>query len=437
MATNVLRDGQKDGNKHSTQKQISFGAGPDIVPWCSGLKIVITGGCGFLGLHIARLLYMESSDVYITLMDIKPLNIDMMTFITGQTTNGARLHHCKGSVLVRDNLRKAFKDADIVIHCADKSEKKISSDINEMMQRVNIEGTENVVHFCKLSGVKCLVNVGTIFQAIYNGIPYQEGIHEDTPIREGAELIMDTLGTSKNIAEKKVLDANGELTGGEKPEEKRKSEEKKKTEEKMQHFSRGISEERILYTCSIRTPPLYGENDTTLIPSAAYVANKFFGCYPRIGKKSVHMNVMYVENAAHAIVCAARKLTEKGDKVGGKFYYVTDDTKFTNYSDFFGHFLDQLGYRVNLNVRLPVKLVTFWLYMILTILVFVMIFFDVREMAGLLLRYHHQAKVLTVSHSFSREKARRVLGYEPIITFELASNKSLNYYFREHIYRRN
>lgn len=389
-------DTETDGNRHSARPICS---GLDIIPWCSGKKIVITGGCGFLGLHVARLLYKEASDVHITLMDITTITDDIMRFITGTATCGRPVHHYHGSVLAISDLTKAFDKASLVIHCAAKSDLRMDRHINREVEAINVEGTANVVKVCQSAGVEALINIGSIFQVIRDSVSKQEGINETVSVIESDELVMDTFGHSKNKAERTVLDANANGT---------------------------------LYTCSVRCPPLYGENDTALIPSAAWVASKFMGYYPRIGKRSVKMSVMYVENAAYAVICAAKKLVNKRERntVGGNFYYVTDDTEHVNYSDFFGHYLCHLDYDVRLGIRIPVKLVTFWLYLLLVVLVFLMIFFDFREMAGLILKYQRQAKILTISHSFSRDKAKRDLNYDPPISSDLAFKKSHNYYVR-------
>ena len=374
---------------------------PSKKPWCSGLHIVITGGCGFLGLHIARLLYNESREVYITLLDKEPIRNDVMKFITGNIGNGHRINYCNGNVLIRSDLKRAFKDANVVIHCAVKDDSRMDQDNNREMEKINSIGTENVIQACLTCKVQALIFVGSIFQVLRHGIKNQEGINEDPSFEPciDEELILDTYGHSKNDAEKMILDANGGNQG-------------------------------MLYTCSIRCPPLYGENDTSLIPSAAWASNRLMGYYPRVGSPSVKMTVMYVENAAHALLCAAKRLMDKRTRsfVGGKYYYVTDDTPQTNYSDFFGQFLSQIGYNVKLGIRIPIKLINLWLYLILVGLVFLIIFFDFRNIAALILKYQHQAKILSISHTVSRDKAKRELNYKPIVAPDLAFQKSVVYY---------
>ena len=374
--------------------------------WCSGLSVVITGGCGFLGLHVARLLYNESNEVYITLMDKEPIRNDVMRFITGTVGNGHRVQYCHGNVLVRADLKRVFEDANVVIHCAVKGDSIMDNDSCKETEHVNVTGTENVVQACVACKVQALVFVGSIFQVLRDGVKNQEGICEKPSFepRITDELVLDTYGHSKNEAEKMVLSANGAGEG-------------------------------TLHTCSIRCPPLYGENDTSLIPSVAWaskVSSRLIGYYPRIGSPNVKMTAMYVENAAHALLCAAKKLMDKKSKgiVGGNYYYVTDDTPHTNYSDFFGRFLSRLDYNVKLGVRIPVLVISFWLYLILVGLIFLMIFFDFRNIAGLVLKYQHQVKILSISHTVSRDKAARELQYRPIVTPDLAFQKCIGYYVK-------
>lgn len=402
-------DTENDGNSPPKRNQ-RLAAPPDPLvaqprrirtrTWCSGLRFVITGGSGFLGRHIARALYKEADDVHIVLMDPVPMaNETTLSFIMADRVDGYGVRQNHQSILIKQHLDDNFRDADVVIHCAAAKEStKIGS--NKEMHRIAVEGTLNVVEACKKSkSVKVLIYAGSIFQLIKRDEPNQENIKEDMVIKESDELVMDYYGHTKNKAEKMVLNANGY--------------------------------QRRLYTCSIRCPPIYGENDTSFIPSVTWAAKTLLGHYPQLGSPYVKMTAIYVENAAWAYVCAAKQLLGRSSRVevGGEPYHITDDTPVESYSSFFKRFLVPLNFKC-LQIRLPLKLITFWLYLLIVYMIFLKVIFQLPTEAGFVLKFHRQVKILSISHSLSREKAESYLQYQPIVPFDHALDQSLRYYHR-------
>ena len=402
MATEETSDIERDGHSSSKYKNTSenkkkVAAKQDRDCLC-GMKVVITGGCGFLGLHLARLLYQKVQDIHIMLFDKSPADEAAMNFITNGVPNGDRVSYGgrHNDIMILEHLNAAFQDADVVFHCAAITSSCAKIDFNKKMQRVNVEGTANVVKACQRQGVRALVFTGDLAQVLRSGLCVQEGITEDVIVRDHEELVMDHFGRSKTEAERKVLQANGFKT--------------------------------TLYTCSIRCPPLYGENDTTFLPNAFWAAEKFYKYFPLIGHPSVKMTAMYVENAAWGHICAAKKLLDENARlrVGGQFYYVTDDTPSESYSDFFKRFLSSLGYRT-LPIRLPVLLLTCFTYLMVVLIVFLVAVFQYKSL-GRALNYRRQLKMLSTSHTVSREKARTELDYEPHVPFDEAFKQSSRWY---------
>ena len=361
-------------------------------------NVVITGGCGFLGLHLARLLYQKVQGIHIMLFDKSPADEAAMNFITNGGYNEDRVSYSgrHNDITIPEHLNAAFQDADVVFHCAAIASSCAKIDFNKKMQRVNVEGTANVVKACQRQGVRALVFTGDLAQVLRSGLCVQEGITEDVIVRDHEELVMDHFGHSKTEAERKVLQANGFKT--------------------------------TLYTCSIRCPPLYGENDTTFLPNAFWAAERFCKHFPLVGHPSVKMTAMYVENAAWGHICAANKLLDENARlrVGGQFYYVTDDTPSESYSDFFKRFLKYLGYNV-LPIRLPVLLLTCFTYLMVVLIVFLMAFFRYKSPSRVF-NYRRQLKMLSTSHTVSRERARTELDYEPHVQFDEAFRKSSRWY---------
>ena len=398
MSDTEERDGHSSSKYKSTSENKKKVAATRDRDCLCGMKVVITGGCGFLGLHLARLLYQKIRDVHIMLFDKNPADEAAMNFITNGVSNGERVSYGgrHNDIMILEHLNAAFQDADIVFHCAAITSSSAKIDFNKKMQRVNVEGTANVIKACQKQGVRALVFTGDLAQVLRSGLFIQEGITEDVIVRDHEELVMDCFGRSKNEAERKVLQANGFNT--------------------------------TLYTCSIRCPPLYGENDTTFLPNAFWAAERFWKYFPLVGHPSVKMTAMYVENAAWGHVCAAKKLLDKNTKlkVGGQFYYVTDDTPSESYSDFFKRFLRYLDYRV-LPIRLPVLLLTCFTYLMVVLTVFLMAIFQYKSL-GRVLNYRRQLQMLSTSHTVSREKARTELDYEPHVAFDEAFRQSSQWY---------
>ena len=114
------------------------------------MKVMVTGGSGFLGSHVADALTRAGHDVVI--FDLRPSSYAQptQTAWTGDITNG-------------DNLMKAAEGCDVIYHMA------ALADINEAMNRpaetvrVNILGTLNVLEAARATGVSRVVLASSIY----------------------------------------------------------------------------------------------------------------------------------------------------------------------------------------------------------------------------------------------------------------------------------
>ena len=371
---------------------------------CGGkYRIAITGGQGFLAQHVAKCLSIKTQErrwpqewieAEIHLLD----RVDKHAFHLVHDKDDCLKSH-RVNILDTTLLDKAFSEIQphIVIHCAGITEGCKLVDRQEMT-RCNVDGTRNVVKACKAHGVTALVYCGSLAQVL-TGKADQEGINEDTDDSLGkGELLHDVYGSSKAKGEKIVLDANGTLCGNEKT----------------------------LHTCSLRLPPLYGENDKTLVPLAISAADKFNGHLPLCGNKSVKITVAYAGNAAWAVVCAAREMSKSTTckAVGGKFYYITDDSPTACYADFFQQFgIKTTKYVVPANLLLVLVYLMAMLNVLATAIMKIKFPTDV-------VNYHRLIKILAVSHTVSSRRAKSSLGYRPLYQFEEAKVNSRQYYIR-------
>ncbi|MEM3675302.1 MAG: NAD-dependent epimerase/dehydratase family protein [Candidatus Methanomethyliaceae archaeon] len=116
------------------------------------MKVLITGGAGFIGSHIAEALAKKGYEVII-----------FDNFSTGSQENIKNFSCLKnikvidGDVLDQDLLLSAIKGADVVSHQA--AQLEIGSAINDSIKdaRLNIEGTINVLEAAKKAGVKKVI----------------------------------------------------------------------------------------------------------------------------------------------------------------------------------------------------------------------------------------------------------------------------------------
>ena len=105
-------------------------------------KILITGGAGFIGSHLAQVLFEYGFEVRSFDLKSSPReNIDSV----------------QGNILDRDSLGKAIKGCDAVIHLAAQISVPRSLDYPEETMEINVVGTENVLDLAKKHGIKRII----------------------------------------------------------------------------------------------------------------------------------------------------------------------------------------------------------------------------------------------------------------------------------------
>lgn len=365
----------------------------------SKIIVLITGGSGFLAFHIAKLIHSHWRNVQeIRLFDPVAPEKTQITSITGYSTSPSKpkVSYFPGDVLNNDSLLSSFVKVDVVIHCAAIVENG-SVFSRRKMKKVNIEGTRNVIQACFDCGVRGLVFTGSTAQAFRSTKTKVVKFDEANDFPSEGELLFPYYGGTKNAAERLVLEANGQLG----------------------------KDQVKLYTCSLRCPPMFGENDKTVAPTALRAAKRCCGYYIPITKSSVTIQCLYVGNSAWAHVCAAQRLLDEHTRVsvGGSFYYIGDHSPVCNMTHFVAQFLTPMGYRVA-PIRVPYFLMLLLAYFIeFLVLVFALVRIELKLMLN-----RGAVHYMKLSHSFSWEKARRDLQYEPLFSHDTALVKSVEYY---------
>ena len=125
----------------------------------------ISGGAGFLGLHLARRLLADGNDV--RTLDVAPLDDAGLE---------RYVQELRGDIRDRDRVRELVTGADVVVHAAAALPIQASRD---SIRSVNVAGTENVLQEAREAGVRRVVFISST--AVY-GVPEKHPIEEDDPL---------------------------------------------------------------------------------------------------------------------------------------------------------------------------------------------------------------------------------------------------------------
>lgn len=316
---------------------------------------LVTGGAGFLGTHLARALLARGHRVHV--LDLMKPDFDH-----------ERLRFFRGDLRCYEDVLKATTGVDTVFHTASIVNllSFYSAKTRKESYDVNVGGTENVIRACRESGVRRLIYTSS------NNVAFDgrniELVDESLPY---PEKYVDLYSETKSLAERKVLAANG-------------------TE--------------ALLTCAIRPSGIYGPGEMLFLPRV--IARCDDGLLRvRAGHGEAKSDYSYIDNVVHGHLLAARKLSP-GSSAAGQAYFINDGEHPKNF-EFFRPVIEDLGlpFPERLIPALPLKVVAV-----------------MGEIAHWLLKTPRPGFTLievlkaSVNHPCSIEKARRDLGYEPLVS---------------------
>lgn len=130
-------------------------------------KVLVTGANGFLGSWLTRALVDQGHDVYALVRK----NSDLSEL------EGIHCKYLYGDVTDILSLLEAFKDMDSVFHLAGVIAYKKSQ--RALMQKVNVDGTANVVQVCREHKVRRLVYLSSV-TAIGAGYSKEQILNEES-----------------------------------------------------------------------------------------------------------------------------------------------------------------------------------------------------------------------------------------------------------------
>ena len=236
------------------------------------MKVLVTGGGGFLGSAICRQLLARGDDV----------TAYQRSAAAGLESLGIRV--VRGDINDTEWLKTATRGADAVIHTAAKA--GLSVNFADFYS-ANVSGTQSVLQACHDNGIRKLV---------FTSSP--SVVHADGDIEGGDESLpypasyRSPYPQTKALSEQMVLAANG-------PE---------------------------LRTVALRPHLIWGPGDNHLLPNLLERAKRGKLRLPGPDKL---IDSVYIDNAASAHLLALDKLGSDPQRVGGKVYFISNDEPVT------------------------------------------------------------------------------------------------------------
>ncbi|MBG0788735.1 MAG: NAD-dependent epimerase/dehydratase family protein [Anaerolineaceae bacterium] len=130
---------------------------------------LITGGAGHLGNVLTRELLERGEKVRVLVLPGEDI----------QSLEGLDIDIVKGNILDRESLKAAMQDVSVVFHLA--SLVSITEDGSNLLEKVNVDGTQNVIDVAKEMGVKQLIYTSSIhaLERVPEGVPIDESLAFD------------------------------------------------------------------------------------------------------------------------------------------------------------------------------------------------------------------------------------------------------------------
>ncbi|MBP3960046.1 NAD-dependent epimerase/dehydratase family protein [Gemmata sp. G18] len=232
------------------------------------MKAVVTGGGGFLGGAVVRLLRQRGDSVRSFTRSAYPWLDEL------------GVEQVLGDLASTEAVERAVEGCDVVFHVAAKA--GVWGRYSDYFD-TNVTGTQNVIAACKKLGIRRLVYTSTP-SVVHEGKD-NEGANESLPY---SKHFYTYYSETKAKAEKAVLAANGSD----------------------------------LATVSLRPHLIFGPGDPHLIPRI--IASARAGKLKRIGSRPVKVDVTYIDNAAQAQLDAADRL-DLGTPPAGKAYFISNN----------------------------------------------------------------------------------------------------------------
>ncbi|KAF2467529.1 uncharacterized protein BDR25DRAFT_266984 [Lindgomyces ingoldianus] len=350
-------------------------------------KLLITGGCGFLGHHIVNLVVERHPSTRIHVLDLhtnsnrNPSSI--VSYHNGDITDAAAL----GSLVSRIK-------PDAIIHTASPH----FNAKNDIHYRVNVDGTKNLLKAAQDAGVKAFVYTSSA-SVILDHKTELVNADETWPLVAG-DAQPEYYTTTKAYAETAVLSANRSPAN--------------------------------FLTSAIRPAGIFGEGDVQLLPKMVTAFRKNQSKF-QVGANDNLFDFTYVKNVAHGHLLAVQALLHTHrmlptipldtEKVDGEAFFITNGQPV-----YFWDFARAVWHEAG--DRLPLSSVWHlgqdFAFLIGGTLEW--IFWCLGKTPNLT---RQQVKYSTMTKYHSIEKARRRLGYSPIVDLDDGVRRGVQFILEE------
>ena len=132
-------------------------------------KIVITGGCGFIGSHIVEYFFNKYNKANIIVLDKITYAASLKNLNNLKKSNRLKIY--KNDILNFKLIKKITKNTDLLIHAAAESHVDNSFRLNDDFIKTNVLGTKNILQACKENKVSKILHISTdeIYGEIFKG----------------------------------------------------------------------------------------------------------------------------------------------------------------------------------------------------------------------------------------------------------------------------
>lgn len=155
------------------------------------MKVLVTGADGLLGGNLVRELLNRNYQVGAFVFEESQ----------AKTIEGLPIERFSGNILDFEKVKNVVVNYDYVVHCA--ASTSMFPPRSEAVNKVNIDGTKNIIKACELNGVKRMIYVGTA-NSFGSGTTAQLGV--ETNAYEAGKYGLDYMD-SKYKAQQVVLQA--------------------------------------------------------------------------------------------------------------------------------------------------------------------------------------------------------------------------------------
>jgi sterol-4alpha-carboxylate 3-dehydrogenase (decarboxylating) len=366
-----------------------------MTPLDSNRTALVTGGSGFLGRHLVELLLEHGYRVIV--VDLKSFPFEEYAdkdFVADMRHRVFEVQVDVGNHEALRNALRSYSSIDVVFHCATASPTATNARNRQLMEHVNIQGTEQVIRLCRERGIRHLVYTSSA-SVVFAG---RDLVNVDEKTAPVVHKDVDFYTYTKRMAEQLVR-TNATRAATEK-------------------------EASVLYAVALRPSGIFGEYDPLFVPTLLMRARQGRMKYI-IGSGRNAMDWTYVKNVAEAHYLAAEAMMKDENdarRLSGQAYFITNADP-RPFWGFLGTMLEGMGYPAPRR-HLPFGLV----YLISWIVVIVDAF---AQLVGYSLATDFTpSRVLlaTCERRVSCAAAMRDFGYHPRFSMEDGVERTLRWF---------